>query len=479
MRGSGGAKPRFVDTRKRSLLNQLRGVAESAGAARGNRLVLGSGFWEGGEPGLPTVPARIVETLQGAGLLTSGAEIRLVLEPEKCATLADEETGAAIRDEGWILLLARQPHEHVHHRLHAKFLFCGNRRGESESCGSAWFYLASGNLTPAGFLQRAGPKGNLEAGVVAEARDKTWGFHNRRRWDDGDLRHVLPIDWNATVSEIADLQAGDLPPERGEPFVGAPISHLLWKPSLEGSTLAAQAGENAEAVDVLDASGRPCPLVGQEFQWAGARPVHVTVRWNDDSGKRTGVVPVIDEFGRMSAAELEPLDVETAIDMLLSFPEAGAVDPEPVEPEQETAGEGRVVGEATVEEAMPQATCRAADHHVRRLMLLVERIAERQTALHDFAWNQWCRRLECVLSQVAYGANTSGGCKGAGDEGDPALAFARALGINPLAPLRRTPFLPEHAKPGSDGFATLDHALRGVETRWRVDDLEPLGGAHD
>lgn len=473
--GRARARPRFVDTRRRSLLGQLPDAASATGTARRNRLVLGSGFWEGGTPGLPKVPARIIGTLQDKALLTSQPKVWLVVEPDNCATLAEEETKEEIDGEGWTLLLPRQPHEHVHRHLHAKFIFCANERG-GEACTSAWFYLGSGNLTPAGFLRKAGPNGNLEAGVVASAEGKMWGQHGRSKWDDGDIRHVLPIDWKAVVRNVTDLRPGDPLPDREDPFLAAPISYLLWEPLDEGGALVAEAVSDRKAVDVLDASGSPCPREAGRFLWAGARPVHAIVRWTEDGEERTSVVPVIDEFGRLAAVELEPVDVETAIDMLLSFPAAGAVDPELVEEEPEPAPGGAAGGGAAVEAEpdVPKASRRVAEHHVRRLMLLVERIADRQTNLHDFAWTEWCRRLECVLSQVAFSARrTDGG------DGDPALAFVRGLGINPLAPLRQAPFLPDHAMPDSDGYRRLDRALDRVEGRWGVRDLEPLGGTND
>ena len=86
-----GVKPRFLDSRALSLLDQLPDwVAHHAGAKRRSHLVMGSGFYEGhaNPDALPSVPAEIVATLQRNNLLTKTSKVQLVVNESGCQAIA-------------------------------------------------------------------------------------------------------------------------------------------------------------------------------------------------------------------------------------------------------------------------------------------------------------------------------------------------------------------------------------------------------
>ena len=65
------------------------------------------------------------------------------------------------------------------------------------------------------------------------------------------------------------------------------------------------------------------------------------------------------------------------------------------------------------------------------MMELIENIAAKQTALARADWPAWCARLEQTLARIA---------------GSPVVDYFRALGLNPLSPLRGAAFRPDLAE---------------------------------
>ena len=83
-----GVTTRFVDNRKRSLLDEIpRRIDESC---RRGTLLMGSGFYEADRRGeLPNVPDRIVDVLQAKDLLTRGQpDVRLIVNVRACRAIA-------------------------------------------------------------------------------------------------------------------------------------------------------------------------------------------------------------------------------------------------------------------------------------------------------------------------------------------------------------------------------------------------------
>lgn len=466
---------RFIDTRQQALIAQLAGrVKTHAGSQRRNNLVLGSGFWEGGQTaGLPVVPQTIANALIDASLLTRSAKITLVVESDKCAALADEHVFNSMREAKWSLLHPLKADGDTR-RLHAKFLFSANRQADGNGCASAWVYLGSGNLTPAGFL--AGPRRdrNLEVGVIMAADGLCWESAGRksRLTPVGDR---LPVDWDAHITDLSVLTAGDGPPERDTRFIAPPISHLVWTPGETVHFLTVPQGEDATGMVILGPSNQALtPNESGQFLWDGEQPAHVGVgRLDQNDGASTVLVPVLDRYGRLAARPLEPIDLEQAIELLDSFP---------------TVPDGGDTGEDEDPPAPPDTrnppaaagrTAPDARYAIRRTMQLIEAIAERQTMVPRADWTSWTQRLQCVLTQLGtLPKHGKVGQRGHHDKGPTRGALVEALlplKINPLSCLREPPFLPDYVKRGSTEFLALDEALSAAEANWDVTEFDGLG----
>jgi hypothetical protein len=466
--------PRFIDTRQQALIAQLVSrVKTHAGSQRRNNLVLGSGFWEGGQPaGLPVVPQAIANALIDASLLTRSAKITLVVESDKCAALADEHVFKSMHEANWSLLHPLKADGDTR-RLHAKFLFSANRQADGNGCASAWVYLGSGNLTPAGFLAATSRGGNLEAGVIMAADGLSWEPAGRksRLTPVGDR---LPVDWNAHITELSVLTAGDGPPERDTRFIAPPISHLVWTPGETVHFLTVPQGEDATGIVILGPSNQALKPNGSgHFLWDGEQPAHVGVRRLDQNdAASTVLVPVLDRYGRLAARPLEPIDLEQAVELLDSFPavpdggDTGDDEDPPAPPDTRNP---------------PGAAGRAAPdarYAIRRTMRLIEAIAERQTMVPKADWTSWTQRLQCVLTQL--GTLPERGKLGQRRhdvKGPTRGALVEALlplKINPLSCLREPPFLPDYVKRGSTEFLAIDEALNAAEANWDVTEFDGL-----
>lgn len=466
--------PRFIDTREQALIVQLANrVKTHAGSQRRNNLVLGSGFWEGGQTaGLPLVPRTIAKALIDASLLTRSAKITLVVESDKCAALAEELVFNSMREAKWSLLRPLKADGDMR-RLHAKFLFSANRQADGKGCVSAWVYLGSGNLTPAGFLAAPSRGGNLEAGVIMVADGLSWEPAGTKS-QLTPVGHVLPVDWDAHITDLSALTAGDGPPDRDTRFIASPVSHFVWKPGEMANFLAVPQGEDATGIVILGPSNQALTPNGSgHFLWDGEQPAHVGVRRLDQNeGASTVLVPVLDHYGRLAARPLEPIDLEQAIELLDSFPavpEGGNAgdDEDPPAPPDTRISSG-AVGPATPD----------ARYVIRRTMKLIEAIAERQMMVPKADWTSWTQRLQCVLTQLGNLPELEKLGRRRHDVKEPARsALVEALlpiKINPLSCLREPPFLPDYVKRGSTEFLALDQALSAVEANWEVAKFDRL-----
>lgn len=467
--------PRFIHTRKEALIHQVAGhVKAHAGSQRRNNLILGSGFWEG-EPtaGLPVVPATIAKALADASLLTRSAEITLVLESDNCAALADERVLDSMKEANWSLLHPLKA-EGDNRRLHAKFLFSANWQRDSKNCASAWVYLGSGNLTRAGFLAAPSQGGNLEAGVIMAADGLCWEPVARSRLTPvGD---VLPVDWNARITDVSVLTAGDGPPERDTRFIAPPVSHFVWTPGETVNFLTVPEGEDATGIVILGPNNEGLAQDGSgRFRWDGEQPAHVGVRRIDRNDSALIVlVPVLDRYGRLAARPLEPIDLEQAIELLASFPAV---------PEGGVTGDDEDTPAPPGTNSLPGAPGRTmsdARYAIRRTMQLIEAIAERQTMMPRADWTSWTQRLQCVLTQLGNlpqrGSNGQGQRRDKGTTRGALVEALLPLEINPLSCLREPPFLPDYVKRGSAESLALDEALRAAEANWNVTEFVGLGG---
>lgn len=430
--------PRFFDSRSASLLAQLcHQVKEIAGGTARNRLLMGSGFFEQlvGEDQPAKCLGKIADQLRDDGLTTQGAPVDVFVNRRACQGLAGltSKPGWTLREGRW----AREPDR----TLHAKFIFSGFQQSRTDSCGSAWLYLGSGNLTAPGFLNRCSPSGgNLEAGVVVAAPGLEWSSLPARLPVGGDKALMLSED---------DIVAGCEFEDRGIVFVAAPVHAFRVEIAEAQSRLVALPSEGCDRVEVVDDSGDACVRDGNAFLWHGEVPRTVQVRWTVGASRREARVPTIDAFGRVSGAALPPLSVEDAWDELTNFPLVGESDPIGAEDFSREA-----VSPFPSSPASPESR-----YALRRIMELVERIASTQTALPETEWTRWCLRLEQVLTRTA---------------ASDTVAEVRALGLDVLSPLQHPAFVPDFAiTEGSPRKKYLD-ALAAVRAAWAIESLPPL-----
>jgi hypothetical protein len=446
----GDPPPRLIDNRRESLLLGLTArVPLVAGEVRRDRVVLGSGFYGGGEPkGLPVAAHAVVKTLQEVGLLTTGAKVTLVVNPAACQEVA--HAGAAMRAARWRAVPAADPSGDKGglRSLHAKFVFSANRSRVGRAT-SGWIWLGSGNLTAPGFLRAAGANGNLEAGVVFALDPVAWDKLSAR----------LPVDLSReddiNVPGVT-LHPGEGPPERPVLFLAPPIAYL----TLEEAPLRLRPPPGVDmapwGVTLRTTSGGEVALAADgNFPWFDPIPAEVLVRWTEKGAPHEALVPVLDGFGRIAGRVLPPLSLDELEDELRAFPDPPDVadddDDEPGGDAGERGGAGSAFGPRVLT---------VARYPVREVMQAVEVIAERQIQVAAPRWAEWCVRLEQALVRM---------------RDDEAVVKVRELGVNPLAVLRRAEFRPDHSRAGIGDTLYLA-ALRRAEVAWRLEGLAPLGG---
>ncbi|MGN7979992.1 hypothetical protein [Burkholderia sp. 22313] len=457
---AGRARPRFLDNWDKSLLTQLPVFAERAtGGAACNRLAMGSGFFESvsaGASGAPPTLLRIIAELKRTGRITANCRIDVFVNPDACQAVAGAV--AALAAHGVTVRHAHAPEAvfgtaaNERRTLHAKFLFAANERNGSNACTSAWLYLGSGNLTKPGLLSPVSAHGgNLEAGVVFAVDELQW--EARRGVPPGRvLGNVLPVQRSACVGINQTLTPGADMPERPDECMAAPVAWLTWCDAGPAGPGRLTPAEPMDGLDVIGPAGAPCDRRADAFVWPGDRPRQVEVRWVDADGPGRATVPVLDEFGRVAATPLTTLDVDEIWWQLASFPMA------PDDDVPDRFGEGFDPA-PTVAPGVAPADGRT--YPIRRMMELVENIAQRQTAVDVADWHAWCSRLEQTLARAADSAGVA--------------AFAE-LGLNPLSPLRAAPFRPAYAETGdSPAGARYEAALTTIEQAWAVDSLPALG----
>lgn len=444
--------PRFFDNRTQPLLSQLPDMVRThAGKRRRNYLGLGSGFYEGGTAKtLPTVPSQIVQALQKEGLLKAQPDVSLTVNPNACQAITF--SSAEIKKRGWKIngpwvpkIFGPNPRD-----LHAKFIFSASWQDDLDECISPWIYLGSANLTPAGFLNRMSSRGgNLEAGVVLAPDELTWG-RNTVEYKGRDS--LLPLQWDKEVKP-EELKAGDPMPDRPDPTFAPPVAWLRWEPLEQGGgRLLPPESTPDVAFNVLriNSNSEICVYDGCAFIWPDPEPAEVCVAWGKHS---RAVIPILNEIGQLVRGAVPMLDIDEAIQQLLSFPQ-----PPDVETSAEEDGELAVAISGGAQQGGAGLPARSS---IRRMMQLIERIAERQTKLSSVQWNAWLLQLEATLHQMA---------------GDPVLTEFRSLGLNPLGPLFHPPFRPEFAEDTTNEDGRGYEAVLGrVAGKWGFEGLPGLG----
>lgn len=446
-----GAQPRFIDNRRNSLLDSIIGnFGEESERVTRNYIALGSGFFEGAEHAAdePAVLRKIVSTLQNEKVLTKNPFADVFVDETACQSVA--ATAKTMQERGWTIRAAHQPSEPARN-LHAKFIFSANLRSSSVNCSSPWLYMGSGNLTAPGFTNRCSASGgNLEAGVMLFPDALYW--KGDRHTDPACvLGNVLPIQRETEITEFdPSCEGGDMD-EREASFVALPFSYLYWLAADGGGWLCPEVPQALQGTQLCNDAGEPiAPQAGQGFWWSGSMPRQVRLMWEGDT--QGALLPVIDRFGRVAGGKLAELDLDAASWELSRFP-GTAADEEPPGDDADADGHGKG--------GQPAGGAGVGQYAVRKMMELVEQIAETQCGLNEADWQAWCYRLEQVLVQARNDASRK--------------EFAK-LALNPFNPLYLAPFRPVFAEQGdSEAGALYEGALRRVEQAWEVAGFDVMG----
>lgn len=411
------ARPRFIDSRNEALFPQV--VERFGQGKKGNRLILGSGYFEAAGNGTAGLPERLRQKLDRKNLLETDAVLDLFLNPSSCQGLAD--CAGKLTDAGWRL---RSPVSERHGKdakLHAKFVLLAS--GEDVAKGS--LYLGSGNLSRNGFETAACHGGNLEAGIVIGLpEDLTWQ-------GKGGITSRLPIHFKEIVAPTA-LQRGEDFARPEEPSALPPVSWLVWQ---DGKL---SAPEDA-AIPVIGRDGAHCTT---PCDWPAPAPVIV---WLADGVWR---LPVIAE-GVLVVLRPPDMTVEDVLAGLGSFPEA----PERDQPEDGPDGGEPLVTGTDAPEARSQV------YPIRRMMSLLVRLAEAQAKVDRHDWGRWCRELRQNLCAISV-------------QEEAMIDFFRCAHANPLLVLAEPRTCPEGADDADRGL--LNEVLDAVAKEWKLDGCTSL-----
>ncbi len=453
----GNAEPRFIHTKNESLLNQLsEKVTRHAGSATRNAIAFGSGFYEtvNGENKLPLALEKIVNELQEKKLLTAKPYKEVFVNRNSCQGIATAFD--ALMKNGYKIYPAAAPKdifgEYSRRTLHAKFLLGYGHRDNSNWLNNAWIYLGSGNITKPGFLSKASAHfGNVEAGIIDaiescgyEANPKTVGIES-----------LLPVQWDEKLSEPAEVAAGSEMEEREDAFTLSPVEYLNF--NLETKSLFLPSGVTNIEIEVINPiTNESCEKQGEQFIWLGeSTPRVVRILWVDGADSCHAEIPVVDSFGRIAATELPSLNIDDAWWQLAGFP----LPPDTPDSEEESEG-----AEGSFDTQL-KIVSKTESYPVRKMMELIENIAQKQTALNAGDWNIWCERLRQTLIQA---------------KDAPIVEVFRQWEVNPLSALYAKPFRPEFAEGnGTDEGLLYKGVLDSVCEQWRVSHMMGLDGEYN
>lgn len=449
--------PRFFDNRESSLLGQLpEQVKLFASSTRRNYLAMGSGFYETAKAGqLPVVPKAIMDSLIDAGLLTQHPETDIFVNPEQCQGVA---AAVDLFDSNITVRPAHTPEvlfgKNSRRSLHAKFIFSANQRENSPTCNSAWVYLGSGNLTPAGFTEKThAKKGNVEAGVVFNCEGFNWHLCQKRPSKYQAITNVLPIQWHDSFDEKNRPQAGDGMEEREVLFMAPRIPYVVWQEKSNSLKLPENCYHLTTDVELLNHEGSPCMVNESGYIWQSEQPRLIRIRWQSESDT-IETIPVVDATGRIAATEYFAQTLNDALADLMGFPFPPNMtdDEDGSDPENDTDG--------STNTARASHPASVTDYPIRSVMLLVEKIAEKQCALTEPQWDYWCKQLENRLRHLDVDC----------EQQNPLLFFRNQLKTNPLYPLRNPAFLPEFAEDrNSEAYQQYATVLDRIEAHWSLD----------
>lgn len=417
-------RPRFVDTREKTMRSQ---VIERLTGGRKGHLVIGSGFYEGGED---VECEGLVESLRAelvrSRLLAKNASLDLVLNPDSCQGLHAQ--AADLVESGWRL---RKPGscyaEHNHAKLHAKYLFLAKHAG-SGGIGSAQIYIGSANFSRVGF-ESATPGGNLEAGIIVTLDPALSWRRNARN----GIRDYLPGDFDSDVEPTSLVAGADFEPPP-DPPPPPPVAFVEWA---DGHLSAPDGCE--EAVEIVRSDGAPVAL---PCDWPAPPPAFVTL--HPDNWK----VPVYADGALVAPKRSQP-SLEDILAGIGRFP-AFAIGADEDENDDES-----IDREAPSEATAPREDATRA-YPLRQMMRLITRLAEAQKDLDPREWQRWCRELRQELPSLA--------------ETEPHMIEPfRIAGASPLRALSDVEFLPADVD-----VSQIKAAIKRVENAWGLAGAQSL-----
>jgi len=447
-----GVVPRFFDNRAASLLDQIPKLVKiNCGEGKRNYLALGSGFYQSrnAKGKVPSVIDKISKELQENNLLTNNYDKEIYINPESCQAIASSFN--YLFDDDWYVQKGKDP-MNKNRNLHAKFIFSG-RQG-SEGFNNSWLYLGSGNLTESGMTNRMNSaSGNLEAGVVLSSGTLYWEFVKNKSLDKY-IEKLLPINYGRAglVLNEKELEEGEDDSGRTHDFIAAPIGWLKWL--LKDGFGKLESGHSTEIkYEIYDIYNRKCEQDSLgNWLWGNEQPAVVEVRWGPQL-QFSCFVPVIDTDGRIAAKPLMPINLEEAWWQLNCFPAFN--EEEEIYNEEQQGEEAEFInleGNHT--------TIKPSSYPIRKMMDLVEKIADKQITVLKKDWKIWCNRLKQTLLQTM---------------GSDEYKLFFEMNINPLSPLKEKSFRPVYAEDSSTVEGKYyEMILDQVETALNIKDLSKL-----
>lgn len=431
---------RFIDNRSTNLLSVIQKTLGTNECKRSARLVMGSGFFEGSDSEhIPKVPQKIIQMLGKNSLVDKKTQIALVVNPMQCQAVANAQN--AILQEGWKIYEGRVPTNFGSNArsLHAKFIFAGSAPTATGKCLHNWIYFGSGNLTAPGFLNKTGPHGNLEAGVVLINEKLEWTGNNPNL----QISRRLPFEWSDEEKQLPNLTPGDTSPDFEAQFTAPPIPYLLWQPATSTGDAQLKYPDVDTSFDVELIT--LAPNVGTKslhgWFWKGEQPSYVKIKAKGFLHE----IPVVDQCGRIATGKLPPVSLDEAIARLESFP---VLAPD----ENDIDDDGFEIREDDNSSSGINRKSMQLNGAIRPMVQALERIAVIQCNVNKIQWPLWCQRLEAVLTDVA----------------DSRFVIDFALlktGLNPLDILSEKSFRPI--------FAEQDDSVEGSKYLEMIERVRP------
>lgn len=427
---------RFIDSWNKSLVDEMtEAIADVAPNTKFRQVILGSAFYEGAPsdgkaiPFQSTVPYKVYQRLKDQKLIYANtAPPTLVANLQACQALPSWSKRPAV-----IAPYDASGFQRVF--MHAKFLYLGDSLNDATISKKNVVYLGSGNFTKPGMMMSTRVGGNLEVGIVFPVENLDLSREKQERF----IGNFLPFKGNKAKAEAIEALA----PGQSEfaPYnpVPAPPIYAYSVKKTDGRTYLVPLPVCCADVVIKNLGSRMTAVEDRILLNADADiPGSVQIEYLAN----TYEIPVIDEFGRIGAAKLPPIDMASAFDYLAGFPFTPEPEYDDVESSQITMSVAPIL----------QTAQQSGSYHLRTVMQLVERIADKQSQLRDCDWTAWCSRLAQILIAIA---------------NDSSIAYARRIGIDPLEFLREEAFRPAFAETDEtpQGQA-YEAALDKVKNSW-------------